>query len=487
MKITRTKPEGIILSAVRQYVDFLAPTYGPTGKKTLIVESEFAHKAVDDGRMTSQAFEITNELENAVIQYIKETTEKTYQRVKDGTTTAAILMAAIVEEVYKDLDNQLVDTDYHAITLALKKGLDEAVAKIEKGGKKIKTKEELYAIALNSFNDAGVAKLIADTVHEIGKDGVISIEDSQSVETTVEIVQGLEMNKGYASPYLINTPDNHVVLKNPYILLVNKRVETFGELVPLFKQLQGQARQIVIFAEGFGEGFINSTISQKFISQGNFNPLLVETPGFGIAKLENLNDLAIITGAKIVDDRTQVTLEKLTVDQLGGAESVDASKDKTVVLGGKKADLKAYVESLKTPTTNKFDQDRLDKRIAALLGGVAVIKVGGYTENEQKWAKAKIENAFNATQLAFKAGVTAGGGLTYAEIETSSPILNVALKAPRKQLEANGKAYLDKNVIDPTSVLIAGLETAVSIASGLITLGGISVVKRKMDKDGNYI
>lgn len=485
MKITNSKPEQIILSAVRQYVAFLAPTYGPTGKKTLIVESEFNHKAVDDGRMTSQSFEIKDELENAVIQYIKETTEKTYQRVKDGTTTAAILMGAIVEEVFKDLDNELKETDYHGITLELKKGLEEAVKQIEKSGKKIKTKEELQAIAFNSFNNTDISKLIAETVFKIGKDGVISIEDSQSVDTIVEVVQGLEVSKGYASPYLINTPDNRVVVKSPLVLLVNKRIDQFSEIVPILKQVIEQKRQLAIFAEGFGEGLINSVIAQKFVSQGNFNPLLVEIPGFGTGKLETLNDIGVIVGGKVVDERIQLTLESITIGDLGQADSVESTKDKTIILGGKKADLKTYIEKLRVPANNKFDQEKLDKRVATLLGGIAVIKVGGYTENEQKWAKAKIENAFNATQLAFRDGVTAGAGLTFNTIETSSPVLNKALSAPRKQLEKNGKKYLDKGTTDPTGVLIAGLETAVSIASGLITLGGISVVKRKKEKDDN--
>lgn len=484
MKLTQTRPEQTILSAVRKYVDFLASTYGPTGKKILIVDNELNHKAVDDGRMSSQAFELQNEFENAIVQYIRETTEKTYQRVKDGTTTSALIMGAIIEEAFKNLENELIDTDYHGLTLDLRKGLDEAVKKIKALGKQIKTKEELNAIALNSFNHPEIAKLISETVFKIGKEGIIAIEDSQGMETTMEIVQGLELQKGYASPYLINAPNNHVTLKNPYVLLVNKKIETFAEIVPILKQVMESKRQLVVIAEGFGEGTMNSVIAQKFMSQGNFNPLLVEASGVGDTKLDTLRDIGAVTGGQVVDKT--LTLDKITVADLGQAESVDSTKDKTVILAGKK-DLKAYVESIKIPTTNKFEQDRIDRRVAQLLGGVAVIKVGAYTENEQKWLKAKIENAINATQLAFKDGVVQGAGKTYEGIKTSSEILNNALKAPRKQLEKNGKAYLNDNVVDPTGVLIAGLETAVSIASGLITMGGISVPKRKLDKDGNFI
>lgn len=487
MKITNSKPEAIILSAVRQYVNFLAPTYGPAGKKILIIESEFSHKAVDDGRMSSQAFEIKDELENAVVQYIKETTEKTYQRVKDGTTTSALIMGAIVEEAFKDIDNELKDTDSCGIVLELKKGLEEAVKKIEKSSKEIKTKEELHAIALNSFNDEAMAKLVSTLVLEVGKEGIIAIEDSQGMETECEVVQGLELAKGYASPYLINTQNNRTIIKNPLLLLVNHRIETFNEIVPILKQALEAKRQIAIIAEGFGEGTMTSIITRKFMSQGNFNPLLIETPGYGADKLETLKDIAVITGGKVVDK--QYTLENITLNDLGQADSIDASKDKTIILGGKgkKTELNAHIETLKVPNANKYEQEKLTKRIAALTGGIAVLKVGAHTENEQKWLKAKLENAVNATQLAFKEGVVAGGGKTYDSLKTSSEILNVALKAPRKQLEKNGKAYLDDKVVDPTGVLVAGLETAVSIASGLITMGGISVPKRKYDESGNAL
>lgn len=483
MKITLSKPESTILSAVRKYVEFLAPTYGPTGKKILIIDNEMSHKAVDDGRMSSQAFELKDEFENAVIQYIRETTEKTYQRVKDGTTTAALITAAIVENVFQNLDNEFINLDTHGIVLGLKKGLGEAVKKIEASGKKIKTQPELEAIALNSFNHPEIAKLVAETVFKIGKEGVIAIEDSQGMDTTMEVVQGLELSKGYVSPYLVNAPNNHVTLKSPLVLLVNKKIELFSELKAILMQVVEAKRQIIIVAEGFGENTLNTTIAQKFMSNGGFNPLLVEAPGFGDAKLDTLKDIGAITGAKVVD--RILTLDKVTIADLGQAESVDSTKDKTVILGGKKADLKTYAESIKLPTTNKFEQEKIAKRVAQLLGGIAVIKVGAYTENEQKWLKAKIENAINATQLAFKDGVVQGGGLTFAGIKTSSDILNVALQAPRKQLELNGKEYLDKDAVDPTGVLIAGLETGVSIASGLITMGGISTQKRKYDDHGN--
>ncbi len=477
MKITSSKPERIILSAVKKYVEFIAPTYGPAGKKILIVQNEFNHEAVDDGKRSSQAFELEDELENAVIQYIKETTQKG----KDGTTTAGLIMGNLVIEAFKDLSNDFNVPDYHGMALSLKKGLTEAVKAISKASRKIKTKEELYAIAHNSYNNEAIARLIADTIFQIGKDGVLAIEDSKGTETTVEVVNGLEIPKGYNSPYLINQ-DDKVVLDSPAILVVNKKINLFSEIALAFKQtLESGYKNIVVIADGFGDDVVNKCIAYKMM--GQFQPLLIETPGYG-DKLENLSDIAVIVGARVIDGKL-ITLDKTQADFIGTCETIRSAKDKTVILGGK-GNIKEYVLNLKgqlEKTTNDFQKDTLTKRIAVLSGGVAVIKVGAYTENEQKGIKAKVENAVNSTQIAFKGGVVAGAGKALLDIKTSSELLNEALKAPRKQLEINGAKYLDENTVDPADVVITALESAVSIASGLITMGGISVPKRKKEKD----
>lgn len=477
MKITTNKPEKIILSAVKKYVEFIAPTYGPTGKKTLIVQNELTHEAVDDGKRSSQAFEIEDELENAIVQYIKETTQKG----KDGTTTAGLIMGNIILEAFKDLSNELVDYDYHGIALGLKKGLQEAVKKLTTSSKKIKTKDELYAIAYNSYNNEKIATLIADTVFKIGKDGKLSIEDSRSTETSMEIVNGMEIPKGYNSPYLVNNEDK-VILENPNILIVNKRVNLFSELVPIIKQVIATGNMdFVIFADGFGDDVINQCIMQKI--RGGFRPLLVESPSFG-EKADNLSDLASVIGATIIDDKT-LKLIDVKIEHLGTCDIIKSSKDKTTILGGK-GKTQEHIVNLKgqlEKAPNDYEKDKISTRIAVLSGGIAVIKVGAYTENEQKGIKTKVENAVNSTQIAFKGGVVAGAGKALMDIKTSSDLLNSALKAPRIQLEKNGKKYLDENTIDPTDIVITALESAVSIAEGLLTIGGISVPKReKKDK-----
>lgn len=480
MKLTISKPQSFIRSAVTKYKDFIAPTYGPAGKKILIVLNEFNQEAVDDGKRSSQAFELENEFENAIVQYIKETTQKG----KDGTTTAGLIMSSLVLEALKYSDDELGDSDYHGMAEGLKKGLNEAIKQLTKSSKKIKTKEEMYAIAYNSYNNEKIAKLVADTIFEIGKDGVLSIEDSKSTETSVEIVNGLEIQKGYFSPYFINQ-DDKVVLNNPQILLVNKKVNLFAELVPILKQMQqASLRDFVLVAEGFGDDVVNKCIAQKFM--GGLMPLLIETPGVG-DRLENLSDMAIIVGARVVDEKL-LKLQDVKLEHLGTCDVIKSTKDKTTILGGS-GKTKEYVDDLKSRLQgdkSDFERDKLNRRIAVLLGGVAVIKVGAYTENEQKGIKTKVENAVNSTQIAFKGGVVEGAGKSLEKLETSSNLLNYALKSPRLQLEDNGKKYLDEGTVDPTDVVITALESAVSIATGLITLGGISVPKRKKEKEESF-
>ncbi len=486
MRLIKHDPLKLIAGVTRKYVEFLAPTYGPAGKKVLIIENEFSLKAVDDGHEAAKAFEMENELENAVASYIKEATEKTNSRVGDGTTTAALITGSIVEQVLIDLDDPLKDKVFHKQAVEIQKAAKEVVAKIKEQAKAITTKEELYSIAYNSFNNAEIATLISDTLFAIGKDGVLTIDNSNTMSSSVEQVKGLELEKGYVSPYLVNTDKQETIIKNPAILLVNKRIDSFLEIAPFIKKmLDAKINNFVILADGFSEDVINNIVVRKL--QGMWSALLVEIPGYGDNKLESLRDIATITNAIIIDPKNN-PLDKAEVAVLGGADEIIAKKDKTTIIGGKGTPeaLKTRLEALNLyleASATEYDKERFKKRIAALTGGIAVLKVGANTENEQKAIKAKVEDAVNATRIAYKDGIVKGAGLTYTEISTSSEILNKALRAPREQLEKNGKEFLDENVFDPAGVLIAALESAVSIACGLITIGGISTHKRKEDKE----
>lgn len=485
MKIVN-KDVGVVSYVVRNFVDLLAKTYGPAGKSVLIQDG-MDIRAVDDGKQVAKHYELHDEFENAVIGYIREATEKTDSRVGDGTTTSAILMGAIVDEVVKE--NPLLMTNPHGALLELQNGVKEAVEQITKLAKPVKDKKELYRVALNSYNNDEVAKLIADTLFEVGPDGVISVEDSPTTKTEVEVVPGMELDKGYLTPYLINQGNDKVVLKNARVFLLNKRLDSLKELVPVLKEMIGAGqKEFLIVAEGFGEEVVAACIMNKI--QGHARPLLVENPAYGDKKLELLKDLACVTGATIVDPKVN-KLENFTLDQLGLAGTVTAKKDSTVIAngGGKISDIGSRVEELKTElekVSSEYDKSRLSKRVASLLGGVAVLRVGANTENEQKTKKLKAEDSVNATKIAFKDGIVPGAGRTFEKIKTTSEVLNKALQAPRKRLEENGKEFLDDKVFDPAGVLIAALESAVSIACGLIKVGGIIATKREEEKNLHY-
>lgn len=481
MKIVDFGASGTIVSAVKKYRDFISPTYGPAGKKILI-----PGRAIDDGKIASQEFELENEHENQVIAYIKETTAKTDERVGDGTTTAAIIMSEIVTSVLEP-ENEFVNVPHpHTEVLSLKKGVQEAVSQIKKLSKKIKTKEELCAVAYNSYNNEEAAKLISDTLFTIGDTGSISVHDSHAMITDCEIGQGLEIDKGFISPYLINKEDR-VSLEDPAIVLIGQKVNSFNDLLPTIKLiLEGGNKEFVIIAESFGDEAIAGVIINRM--KGIFTPLLVEAPGYGDRKLELLEDIAAVTGAKVLDPKKGDSFEKVSKDIFGSAKSVISKKDSTVLIGGKgtKKSIEERISFIEKTTSkeSKYDLEKAKERIAALSGGVAVIRVGAPTENEQKAIKAKIEDAVNATKAAFKHGVVPGAGVTLQSLNTSSKTLNKALEVPRKVLEENGKQFLDEKVHDPTQVLIASLETAVSIASELIEVSAIVSEKRKKEERG---
>ncbi len=483
MKIVQTNSLETIDRAVDIYKSVIAPTYGPAGKKVLIAHNEFSLKAVDDGYEASKELELENEFQNAVILYIKEATKKTNERAGDGTTTAGLIMASIFKETLGDRSSPLVSlkNNYHAEVKGIELAIKEAVGHIVSKAKKIKDKKELYKIAYNSFNNDQIATLISDTLFKIGENGLLAIGDSQTAETTVEMVEGLELEKGYVSPYFINTDKEEVVLTDCTIVPVVGRLESFKEIVPLFQRHQGG--KVAVIAEGFGEDMLNNSIILRI--KGLVSLVLIETPGYGENKLDNLKDIAIVCGTDPIDPKVTNLAE---VTSLGTAKKLIVKKDKTTIIGGggskllinKRVDqLTEKMEAMKAP----YEKEQLQKHIASLKGGMALIKVGANTENEQKAIKAKVEDSVNATKLAFKDGIVKGAGKTYAEIHTSSEILNRALKAPMNQLKENGEEYLDDNVTDPAGVLIAALETAGSIACGLLEISGIITTKREEKED----
>lgn len=485
MNLIKHNPQELIKKTVEKYVSFLAPTYGPAGKQIIIAESDFNLKAVDDGHLASSSFEMEDELPQAIVRYIREASAKTNERVGDGTTTAALIMGSLIAQTLPDETNDkyaLDQKNLHKEAVEIRKGLKEAVEQIKSQAKQISSVEELYKIAYNSYNNEELAKLISDTIFKIGVNGSLTIEDSKTAEHSVELVKGLEIQKGYKSPYFINNPEKQEVhIQNPYVILSQDRIEFFKDFMPIIKKVVDSGRKdIVIIAEAFGDDAVGGMIVNKM---RGLSPLLIETPGYGDNKIELLKDIGAVTGGVIVDSKNGIKLTELTLEQLGSCEAITSKKDKTVIVGGK-GDIQERVNvlNLYLEAATKYDKDQIEKRIAALTGGVAVLKIGAHTENEQKTIKAKAEDAVSATREAFKSGVVKGAGICLSGISTSSETLNKALKSPRKQLEENGKEFLDENVSDPAGVLIAAIESAVSIGCGLIETGGI-IAKKREDKE----
>lgn len=483
-KLTTAHAKQYVLSALDKYYDFVSPTYGPAGRQVLI-DNGVMVRAIDDGKIASQEFEIENEIENAVIKYIRQASAETDDRVGDGTTTAAVLTVDMVRQILtvKDFQKQ---KDILSEVLAVKKALPEAVKQIRKGSKQVDSKEQLYAIAYNSFNDEGVAKLISDTLFEIGKDGFISIEDSRGVSTEKEIVSGLQIEKGLLSPYFISNEKGQAIINAPQIIVINSRVSSFQELIPVITTLMENGnKEFVIVADSFEQDVIQNIIVNRM--KGVFNALLIESPGYGSQKVNYLIDIASVVGATLIDPQKGDSLESITLDKAGFVEVVRVDKNTSTFINGK-GRVTGRVKELKTEleqAQNAFEREGLTRRIAQLEGGIAVIRVGALTEGEQKTRRAKIEDAVNASKSAFKGGLSEGAGKTFEKIKTSSETLNTALKSPRKLLEENGKDWLDEDTLDPTEVLVASLETAVSTACGLVSLSGI-VAPKQEKKENNF-
>src|SRR3990167_3364670 len=479
MKLVKNQYSLGIRRIVREFVEALSPTYGPAGRKVLI-QDNYNIISADDGKTVANHYEIQDEIDNAIVMYVREDMNKTDSRVGDGTTPSAIILNAIVQEA-SDKSGGLIQTNPHGLIQDIKKATEEAVEQIKKHSKPVKTKEELYEVAFNSCNNEEMAKVISDTLFTIGKDGAVSIEDSPTAKTDIEVVEGMELEKGYVSPYFVNQGDK-VVLKDTNVLLVNKKVELLKDLAPVLKGMgEKKESSLLIIAEGFSDDIINNFLMAKM--QGLFRPLLVENPAYGDQKLELLKDLAVVTGAKIVDDKSNTAI---SYEGLGKITSVVAKKDSTVIVGsGKKGEVNKRVEEIKETLAkaNEYEKAKLEKRIASLTGGVAILKVGANTENEQKTKKLKIEDSINASKAAYRYGIVKGGGRTFEAVKTSSDILNKALKSPRAVLEANGKEFLDEKVYDPTEVLVAALESGVSIACGILEMESVIATKReKQDK-----
>lgn len=499
--------------------DAVKVTIGPRGRNVVFDKGYGTPTITNDGVSIAKEISLKDKFENMGAEIIKEVATKTNDIAGDGTTTATIITQALVSEGMKH-------TTMGVSAMGIKSGIESAskyaVNELKKLSKPIKTDEEIRQVATISAESPELGKIIADTIKKVGKDGVVTVEESQSTELESEIVEGIEFDKGYISAYMMTNPDRlEAEFKDPAILITDKKISTIKEILPLLEQLaQTGKKDLVVIAEDVDGEALTTFVLNKL--RGAFNVLAIKAPGYGDKKKDMLQDIAVTVGAVVISEEVGITFEKADLSMLGKSRKVVSTKDKTVIVGGKgkKSDIEARISQLKgqrDAMDSKYDIEKLDERIAKLSGGVAVIRVGAATETEMKYLKLKIEDAVNATKAAIEEGIIAGGGAALAkvacrlsewlkennekisaEIKIGGIIVVKALEAPLKQIAINagkedGSVIVDKvrngkgnigydalkdevvsdmieiGIVDPVKVTRLGVENSCSAAAILLT------------------
>lgn len=493
-----------IKEAVDETVELIKPTFGPASHKVII--SRMTHgMVVDDGVQIARDLELPDPTKNAVMKVVREVAIRTNDRVGDGTTGALIILQAIMDEYVRQ-------TKKHGrkVEKEMRKAFDEAKEQIEKMSKKVTTQEDLERVARVSFDDKDISKLIAEAWYKLGVDGVLTVERSNAMETTLDITDGLHFNRGYISPYMVTNPSRmEAVIEKPYILFTDYRLTEINDVLKIMDKLVAEnVRHLIIVAENIEQAALSTMIVNK--NQGKFIAVGISAPT-GKNKTQTLEDMALMTGGRLFSKDKGDKVDKAEIKDLGRAERfIATSHDSTIVEpSGDKEKIKQSIESLKTALDivnpdNKKGKDEIKERLARLTNKIGVIKVGAATENEAQALKYKVEDAVHSTHAAYKGGVAPGGGTAFLNLKTSSDLLNIALKAPHRQLLINTgsedipklapqEAYnavtgdigpwYDVGVMDPVDVLVAQLDSAISIASLLITSTGIIVEKPQHIKE----
>ncbi|MBI4122882.1 MAG: chaperonin GroEL [Parcubacteria group bacterium] len=501
-------------------------TLGPKGRNVMLEEGYGSPIITNDGVTIAKKIELEDKLEQAGAEIVKEVASKANDMAGDGTTTAAVLAQALIAE---GLKNVTAGANPLALRRGLEKAKDEVVKHIKTAAKQISSQEEMVQVATISAEDAELGSLIAQVMEEVGKDGVITVEESQTFGIQKEIVKGLQFDRGYISPYMItNSERMEAVIEDPYILVVDRKISSIQEMLPALEAVakQGKKDMVVIADDVDGDALATLVVNKL---RGILNVLAVKAPGFGDRKKELLGDIATVTGAQVISEDLGLKLDKVTLEQLGSARRVVATKDNTTIVEGKgsKEEIDARVSQIRSllqNTTSEFDKEKLQERLAKLAGGVAVVKVGAATEVEQKARQHKTEDAVAATKAAVEEGIVAGGGVTLlraakslqslqledAEEQLAVKIIIRALEEPIRQIAQNagkdgsvvasevGKGegafgynaaadtyedLLKAGVVDPAKVVRIALENAVSAASMLLTMEAV-VVDIPEKKDG---
>lgn len=496
---------------VNAVADAVSVTLGPKGRNVVLSKPYGAPLITNDGVSIAREIELEDAFENMGAQLLKEVSIKTNDVAGDGTTTATVLAQAMVREGLKNIAAG-------ANPIILRKGMvaaaDKAVEAIEKVSSPIKNKEAIAQVAAISSGDDETGKLIADAMEVVGNDGVITVEDSQTFGTSLDVVEGMQFDRGYISPYMVSDTEKMVAsLEDPYILITDKKISSVQEILPVLEQVVKTGKALLLIAEDVEGEALTTMILNKL--RGTFNCVAVKAPGFGDRRKEMLQDIAVLTGATVVTEELGYKLEDATVDMLGSARQITVTKDNTTIVEGKgsKEGIDGRVAQIRVQleeTTSDFDREKLQERLAKLAGGVAVIQVGAATETELAEKKLRIEDALSATRAAVEEGIVAGGGTSYisamvalddlqldeADAMTGVALIKNALEAPVRQIAENagmegsvvvaavkekdqGIGYnaladryedmIEAGIIDPAKVTRSALQNAVSIASMILT------------------
>ena len=497
---------------VNQLADTVKVTLGPKGRNVVLDKSFGAPLITNDGVTIAKEIELEDGFENMGAQLIREVASKTNDVAGDGTTTATVLAQAMVHEGMKNLEagaNPIV------LRKGMKKATDKAVEAIREMSSKVNGKEQIARVAAVSSGDDAVGQMVADAMEKVSNDGVITIEESKTMQTELDLVEGMQFDRGYISAYMATDMEKmEAVLDDPYILITDKKISNIQEILPLLEQVVQSGVRLRIIAEDIEGEALTTLIVNKL--RGTFNVVAVKAPGYGDRRKEMLQDIAILTGGQVISEELGFDLKETTMDQLGRAKSVKVQKENTVIVDGcgdKNAieDRVAQIKKALEETTSEFDKEKLQERLAKLAGGVAVIRVGAATETEMKEAKLRMEDALNATRAAVEEGIIGGGGSAYIhaskevkkfadELEgdekTGANIILKALEAPLYQIAKNAglegavivnkvresepgtgfDAYnekyvnmVEKGILDPAKVTRSALQNATSVASTLLT------------------
>ena len=499
-------------AGVNKLADTVKVTLGPKGRNVVLDKSFGAPLITNDGVTIAKDIELEDGFENMGAQLVKEVATKTNDVAGDGTTTATVLAQAMINEGMKNL---AAGANPIILRKGMKQACDCAVDAIAQMSSKVTGKDQIARVAAISAGDDSVGEMVADAMEKVSNDGVITIEESKTMKTELDLVEGMQFDRGYVSAYMATDMDKmEATLDNPYILITDKKISNIQELLPLLEQIVQSGSKLLIIAEDIEGEALTTLIVNKL--RGTFSVAAVKAPGYGDRRKEMLQDIAILTGGQVISDELGLDLKEATLEQLGRAKSVKVQKESTVIVDGEgdKEAIKARVNQIKgqiEETTSEFDREKLQERLAKLAGGVAVVRVGAATETEMKEAKLRMEDALAATKAAVEEGIIAGGGSAYihttkvlqelvdtleGDEKTGAQIIMKALEAPLFHIAANAglegsviinkvkeskvgigfdaykEEYVDMvkaGILDPAKVTRSALQNATSVASTLLT------------------